>query len=273
MNPNQSYIDQEIQNAIDWYYRQGKRYYYRLFYKVPGQTPILRAVMDELLTGNKEASAEKLRQELTYLSSRGEFPIYIRVGGSSNDANPSEIPVFAQLANKSLVPAGTNSINGIGTLQTGIYGPEHIGLIVDNERLKHEIELIKYQHQNSNNSFWVEMANSELGKSLIQGIMGMIQIFGAKGNPASLAGFGNQQQQHIEQINEHSNTTQQMDEEIMTVEELYNDYIAPLEKNLAIIKPGTTVTDLLEKFVRLSEAAKSGDKLAQFKINTALNNL
>lgn len=280
MNPNQDYINNEIQNAIDWYYRQGKRYYYRLFYKIPGQAPILRAVMDELLTGNKEASAEKLRQELTYLASRGEFPIYIRVGGSSNDANPSEMPVFTKMnPQNALVPAGMNSISGIGNAyqQAGIYGPEHIGLIVDNERLKHEIDLIKYQHENSNSAFWVELANSELGKNLISGIMGIVQAFSMRGNPASLAGFSNQQQhtEHNEQIQQQqtNNTTQQMDEETLTMDELYNNYIAPLETNLAQIKSGMTVVDLLSKLVKLSSDAKNGDSLASFKIKTALNNL
>ncbi len=274
MNPNQDYINNEIQNAIDWYYRQGKRYYYRLFYKIPGQTPILRAVMDELLVGNKESSAEKLRQELTYLASRGEFPIYIRVGGSSNDANPSEMPVFTKMTPQNLLPA-TNGINGIGNMQPGIYGPEHIGLIVDNERLKHEIDLIKFQNQNSSNAFWVELANSELGKNLMQGVLAMVQAISMRGNPASLAGFSNQQQHtaHNEQIKEHSNTTQQMEQDTLTMEDLYNNYIAPLENNLEAIKPGMTVIDLLGKLVKLSSDAKNGDQIASFKIKTALNNL
>jgi len=268
----QTIINEEINQAIEWYYRQGKRYYYRIFYKLPGQPPILRAVMDEALTGNKEASADKLRQELQYIATRGEFPVYLRVGGSANDANPSEMIVFPRLAQQNaIVPYQQQTgIAGISNLPGGgIYGPEHVNLIKENAQLEHQIKMLEYKQQTSGNQFWVDLANSELGKNLIAGLLGIAQTLGGK-NPASLAGFGGTQQQPQIQNFEQPMATQQQE---ITMEQLYVNYIEPLDQTLQTIKPGYSIFDLLTKLNELGKAAAAGDPIAKFKINTALNNL
>jgi hypothetical protein len=137
---------------------------------------------------------------------------------------------------------------------------------------------LKYKQETQGNQWLIDLCNTEVGKNLISGIMNIAAAFAAKGNPASLAGFNTQPQNtELPQLHHPQHQTQamphQQEQEEITLDEVFNNYLQPLDNNLQKLKPDMTIITLLGKLLELSDSAVKGDQLSKFKINTALNNL